>query len=65
MEGFSQEFVVDYGETFALAARLDIVGIILSIGAHHKWKVYQLDVKSSFLNGILKEEVYVEKPPGY
>ena len=38
---------------------------MLSIAAQQKWKVYQMDVKSTFLNGVLKEEVYVEKPPGY
>ena len=64
-KGFSQQFCVDYGETFAPVARLDTVRTILSTGAQHKWKIYQLDVKSTFLNGILQEEVYVEKPPGF
>ena len=39
--------------------------IVFSIAAKQKWKVYQTDVKSTFLNGVLKEEVYVEQPPGY
>lgn len=39
--------------------------IVVAIFAQHKWKVYQMDVKSSFLNGLLKKEVYVVKPPGY
>jgi len=38
---------------------------MLSIDAEHKWKVYQMDVKSTFLNGVLKEEVYVAQPPSY
>eukprot|EP00253_Pinus_taeda_P014196 PITA_14196 len=38
---------------------------MLSIAAQHKWKIYQMDVKSAFLNGVLKEEVYVEQPSGY
>lgn len=39
--------------------------VVLSIVAQHKWKVYQMDVKSMFLNGVMKEEVYVLKPPSY
>ena len=38
---------------------------VIAIVAQHKWKVYQMDVKSAFLNGVLKEEVYVEQSPGY
>eukprot|EP00253_Pinus_taeda_P034613 PITA_34613 len=44
---------------------MEIVKTVLSIAAQHKWKIYQMDVKSAFLNGVLKEEVYDEKPPGY
>ena len=39
--------------------------VVIAIAAQHKWKVFQMDVKSAFLNGVLKEEVYVEQPPGY
>ena len=59
---FSQQTEIDYNETFALAARLDIVRIVLAITGHHKWKVYKIDVKIAFLNGILQEEVYVQHP---
>ena len=44
---------------------METVRAVIAIAAQHKWKVYQMDVKSAFLNGILKEEVYVEQPPGY
>eukprot|EP00253_Pinus_taeda_P008997 PITA_08997 len=44
---------------------METVRTMLSIAAQHKWKIYQIDVKSAFLNGVLKEEVYVEQPPGY
>eukprot|EP00253_Pinus_taeda_P026496 PITA_26496 len=44
---------------------METVRTVLSIAAQHKWKIYQTDVKSVFLNGVLKEEVYVEQPPGY
>ena len=39
--------------------------MLISLAAHHNWKIYQLDVKSAFLNGILDEEVYVEQPEGF
>ena len=50
---------------FAHVARMDIVRTILAIVAQNKWHVYQMDVNSSFLNGYLEDEVYVEKPQGY
>ena len=64
-KGFSHQPSIDYEETFAPRERLDIVIIVLAFVAQNKWPVYQLDVKSSFLNGILKEEIYVDQPPGY
>jgi hypothetical protein len=64
-KGFSQQPGIDYGETFAPVARLDTVRTLLDIAAHHKWQVYQMDVKSAFLNGFLEEEVYVNQPPGF
>ena len=39
--------------------------MVLGIAAQNKWMVYQMDVKSAFLNGYLEEEVYVQQPPGY
>eukprot|EP00253_Pinus_taeda_P007274 PITA_07274 len=65
VKGYKQQQGKDYDETFAPVARMETVRIVLSIAAQHKWKIYQMDVKSAFLNGVLKEEVYVEKPPGY
>eukprot|EP00253_Pinus_taeda_P016764 PITA_16764 len=44
---------------------METVRTVLSIAEQHKWKIYQMDVKSTFLNGVLKEEVYVEQPRGY
>ena len=44
---------------------METVCTVIAIAARHKWKVYKMDVKSTFLNGVLKEEVYVEQPPGY
>jgi hypothetical protein len=64
-KGFSQQPDTDYGETFAPVARLDTVRTLLAIATQHKWQVYQMDVKSSFLNGFLEEEVYVDQPPRF
>ena len=44
---------------------MEIVHVVIEIATKHKWKVYQMDVKSAFLNGLLKEDVYVEQPPRY
>eukprot|EP00253_Pinus_taeda_P019551 PITA_19551 len=63
--GFSQQSGIDFGETFAPVARLDTVREFLATAAHNKCKVYQMDVKSAFLNGILEEEIYVQQPLGY
>jgi len=46
-------------------AGIEIVRTVVVIVAQHKWKVYQMDVKSALLNGVLKEDVYVAQPPGY
>jgi hypothetical protein len=59
-QGYTQIEGVDFDETFAPVARLESIRILLSIAYHLGFKVYQMDVKSSFLNGVLQEEVYVE-----
>jgi hypothetical protein len=63
--GFSQQPGIDYGETFAPVTRLDTIRFVLAIATQNKWHVYQMDVKSAFLNGMLNEEVYVDQPPGF
>ncbi|CAL9005801.1 unnamed protein product, partial [Prunus brigantina] len=64
-KGYKQKYGIDYEEVFAPVARLDTVRLLISLAAHHNWKIYQLDVKSAFLNGVLDEEVYVEQPEGF
>ena len=59
-KGYAQKEGIDYGETFSPLARLEEVRILLAYAAHKGFKVYQMDVKSAFLNGILEEEVYIE-----
>ena len=64
-KGYSQEEGIDFDETFAPVARLEAIRIFLAYAAHANFKVYQMDVKSAFLNGELEEEVYVQQPPGF
>eukprot|EP00253_Pinus_taeda_P006722 PITA_06722 len=65
VKGYEQQQGKYYDETFAPVARMETVRTVLSIAAQHKRKIYQMDVKSAFLNRVLKEEVYVEQLPGY
>ena len=64
-QGYSQEEGIDYTETFAPVARLEAKRMLLSFAAHHKIVLYQMDVKSAFLNGFINEEVYVKQPLGF
>jgi len=65
VKGYAQSFGVDYFDTFAPVARQDIIRMLLAIAAQKGWKIYQLDVKSAFLNGFLEEEIFVEQPKGF
>jgi hypothetical protein len=56
---------LDFSETYAPVARLESIRILLAYASYHGFKIYQMDVKSTFLNGPIKEEVYVEQPPGF
>jgi hypothetical protein len=62
---YSQVKGLDFEETFAPVARLESIQILVTYATHHDFKLYQIDVKSAFLNGPIKEEVYVEQPPGF
>jgi hypothetical protein len=64
-QGYSQKERIDYEETFAPVARLEAIRILLALSVAKGFKLYQMDVKSAFLNGFLEEEVYVKKPPGF
>ncbi|KAJ9561525.1 hypothetical protein OSB04_006685 [Centaurea solstitialis] len=64
-KGYSQQEGIDYDETFAPVARIEAIRIFLAYAAHKNIKVFQMDVKSAFLNGVLHEEVYVEQPEGF
>ena len=64
-KGYAQEEGLDYGENFAPVARMKGVRTLLAYATYKGFKVYQMDVKSTFLNGILEEEVYIEQPKGF
>ncbi|GJX57637.1 retrovirus-related pol polyprotein from transposon TNT 1-94 [Tanacetum coccineum] len=65
VQGYNQQEGIDYDETFAPVARLEAIRIFLAFATYMNFIVYQMDVKSAFLNGKLKEEVYVKQPPGF
>ena len=61
-KGFSQVEGLDFGETFAPVSRLEAICILLAYAYCYDIKLYQMDVKSAFLNGFINELVYVEQP---
>ena len=64
-QGFTQVEGLDFEKIYAPVARLEVVRILLAYATHHNFKLYQMDVKSAFLNGPIQELVYVEQPPGF
>ncbi|GKA71676.1 retrovirus-related pol polyprotein from transposon TNT 1-94 [Tanacetum coccineum] len=64
-KGFRQEEGLDFEESFAPVARLEAIRIFIANAASKNMTVYQIDVKTAFLNGELKEEVYVHQPEGF
>ena len=65
VNGYFQKPGVDFNETFALVARLDTIRTLIALAAQKELRLFQLDVKSAFLNGTLHEEVYVDQPQGF
>ncbi|GJY62531.1 retrovirus-related pol polyprotein from transposon TNT 1-94 [Tanacetum coccineum] len=64
-QGFRQEEGIDFEESFAPVARIEAIRIFVANAAHKNMTIYQMDVKTAFLNGELKEEVYVSQPEGF
>ncbi|GKE04968.1 putative ribonuclease H-like domain-containing protein, partial [Tanacetum coccineum] len=64
-QGYRQEEGIDYDEVFAHVARIEAIRIFLAFASYMGFIVYQMDVKSAFLYGIIDEEVYVSQPPGF
>jgi hypothetical protein len=63
--GFSQKECIDYEETFAPVSRYTSIRTIISLAAKMKWKLHQMDVKTTFLNDVIEEEVYIKQPQGF
>jgi hypothetical protein len=63
-QGYTQVEGLDFRETYAPVARLEAIRILVAYACVHNIKLYQMDVKSAFLNGYINELVYVEQPPG-
>ena len=64
-KGFRQRQGVDYEETFSPVAMLKSIRILFAIAAHYDYEVWQLDVKTAFLNGYVEEEIFMEQPKGF
>ena len=64
-KGYNQEEGIDYEETYAPVARLEAIRMLLDFASIMDFKLYQMDVKSAFLNGFIQEEVYVDQPPRF
>ena len=63
--GFSQKEGINYEETFAPVARYTSIRTIMALVAKTEWKLHQMDVKTTFLNGVTEEEVYIKQPQGF
>nr|GEX61974.1 retrovirus-related Pol polyprotein from transposon TNT 1-94 [Tanacetum cinerariifolium] len=64
-QGFRQEEGIDFKESFASVSRIEAIRIFITNVAHKNMTIYQMDVKTAFLNGELKEEVYISQPEGF
>nr|GEW29289.1 retrovirus-related Pol polyprotein from transposon TNT 1-94 [Tanacetum cinerariifolium] len=64
-QGYNQQEGINYDETYAPVARLEYIRILLAYACALNFKLFQIDVKSAFLNGFINEEAYVTQPPGF
>ncbi|CAN1849719.1 Retrovirus-related Pol polyprotein from transposon TNT 1-94 [Linum perenne] len=63
--GFSQQYGIDYDETFSPVAKITTVRVLLALSASKGWKLWQMDVKNAFLHGELDRQIYMEQPQGF
>ncbi|GKD95953.1 retrotransposon protein, putative, ty1-copia subclass [Tanacetum coccineum] len=64
-KGFTQTYGVDYEETFSPVADIRAIRYLIAIAAYYDYEIWQMDVKTAFLNGFLEEEIYMEQPEGF
>jgi hypothetical protein len=64
-QGFSQVECLDFEKIFSLVARFEVIRILLAFVASKVFKFYQIDVKNTFLNGVIQEEVFIRHPLGF
>ena len=64
-KGYNQEEGIDYDETYALVARLEAIRLLLAFACIMDFRLFQMDVKSVFINGYIEEEIYVDQPLGF
>ncbi|CAM8974379.1 unnamed protein product [Rhodiola kirilowii] len=65
VKGYNQQEGINYDETFALVARLEAIRLLIAYSTYHGFSLQKMDVKTAFLNGVLKEEVYVSQTPRF
>ena len=64
-KGFTQTHGIDYDETFSPVAMIKSIRILFAIAAYYDYEIWQMDVKTAFLNGLLEEDVYMDQPEGF
>ena len=64
-KGYNQKFRIDFEESFVPVVRIEVIRILLTYACSKGFQLQQMDVKSTFLNGYIKEDVYVKQPPSF
>lgn len=64
-KGYAQKEGIDYKETFSLVTRYTSIRSVISLSTQMGWEIHQMDVKTTFLNGVIEEEVYIEQLEGF
>ena len=65
VKGYAQKAGIDYIDIFTPVSRHDTMKLMFALATQHGWYVFQLDVKSTFLNGVLNEDIYIDQPTGF